>query len=110
MAFALKNLAPAGNPSAGVSSIAAGALGVGAPRRWTYVTEDAHTTVDGAGYFNGGVAFGGAYNLLQVTDIIDVVVVAAGAVSTYGPHIVVDKASGTVDVTNVTTGTVTDSD
>lgn len=110
MAFALKNLAPMGNPSKGISSIATGALGEGAPRRFSYVTEDPHTTVDGAGYFNGGVAFGGAYNLLQITDIIDVVVVATGAVTTYGTHIVVDKASGTLDVVNVTAGTMTDSD
>jgi hypothetical protein len=110
MAFVLDNLANAGNPSRPIKSIASGALGKGAPQIWTYITEDAHTAVDAAGYFNGGVAYGGAYNLLNKGDIIYVVVCAAGAVSTYGPHLVVDKASGTVDVTNVTTGTVTDSD
>lgn len=110
MAFNLANLAPAGNPSKGVSSIASGALGQGAPRLWTYVTEDTHATVDSAGYFNGGVAYGGAYNLLALCDIIYVVVAAAGAVSTYGTHIVNGKASGTLDVTNVTVGTMTDSD
>jgi hypothetical protein len=108
MAFQMKNFAPVGNPSAGISSIASGALGVGAPRVFSYVTEDAHATVDDAGYFNGAVAYGGAYNILQKGDIIWVVVCAAGAVSTYGHHVVVDKASGTLDTTNVTVGLMTD--
>lgn len=90
-----------------------------APQRWSYATADAHTTVDGSGYFNGGaVGYGGAYNLLERGDIIDVVVwsgtvnaaAGTGSISTYGPHIVIDKANGFIDVTNVTTGTVTDSD
>lgn len=109
MAFNLANFAPVGNNSKPIKTITAGALGVGAPQVFTYITEDVHATVDAAGYFNGGVAFGGAYNLVNIGDIIDVVVVAAGALSTYGRHIVIDKASGTVDVTNVTAGTVTDS-
>lgn len=86
-----------------------------APQVFTYATLDAHTTVDGAGYFNSSVAYGGAYNMLEIGDIIYVVVWATaigagGTMSTYGPHIVIDKSAGTVDVTNVTTGTVTDSD
>jgi hypothetical protein len=110
MAFIKENFAPAGNNSKPCKSIAAGALGVGAPQLFSYITEDAHATVDGAGYFNGAVAYGGVYNLLNKGDMIDVVVCAAGAVSTYGRHIVIDKASGTVDVTNVTVGLMTDSD
>lgn len=85
-------------------------------QRFSYWTLDAHTTVDGSGYFNGGaVGYGGAYHLLERGDIIDVVV-WSGAIGTggnpltYGPHLVLDKASGFVDVTNVTAGTVTDSD
>jgi hypothetical protein len=86
-----------------------------APQVFTYATLDAHTTVDGAGYFNSAVAYGGAYNQLEIGDIINVVVWATaigtgGTISTYGPHLVINKASGTVDVTNVTAGTVTDSD
>jgi hypothetical protein len=105
MAFIAANFAPAGNQSK------RGA----APQVFTYHTLDAHATVDTAGYFNGGVAYGGAYNLLERGDIIDVVVWATaigtgGTVSTYGRHIVLDKASGVVDVSNVTVGTVTDSD
>lgn len=110
MAFVLENLVPLGNPSKRLSSIASGALGRGAPVHWSYATEDAHATVDTAGYFNGGVAYGGAYNLLNIGDVIHVVVFASGDISTYGTHLVADKASGTVDVTNVTVGTVTDSD
>ena len=85
-----------------------------APQQFTYSTLDAHTTVDGSGYFNGGVAYSGAYSMMEIGDIVTVVVwsgtVNSGALSTYGPHIVINKASGQIDVTNVTTGTVTDSD
>lgn len=85
-----------------------------APQQFTYATLDAHADVDAAGYFNSGVAYAGAYNLLEKGDIIDVVVwatgIGTGTISTYGRHIVKDKASGTIDVTNVTVGTVTDSD
>lgn len=87
-----------------------------ASQLWSYWTTDAHTTVDGSGYFNGGVANSGAYNMMEKGDIIWVVVwsgtIGTGGISTgtYGPHIVCDKANGQIDVTNVTTGTVTDSD
>lgn len=111
MALIMENLVPMGNQSKGINDISTGALGRGAPKHWSYITEDIHATVDTAGYFNGGVAYGGAYNLLNKCDIIWVVVVATGALSTYGPHIVKDKASGQVDVTVVGfVGAVTDSD
>ena len=110
MAFDITNLQPIGGQ---------GKRGR-ASQRWSYWTTDAHTTVDGSGYFNGADgAFKGAFNLLGRGDIIDVVVWSgtigdetAGAISTYGPHIVLDKSSttGFIDVSNVTTGTVTDSD
>jgi hypothetical protein len=86
-----------------------------APALWTYATLDTHATVDSAGYFNAGTAYQGAYHLLEIGDIINVVVWATaigtgGTLSTYGTHCVIDKASGVIDVTNVTVGTVTDSD
>lgn len=87
-----------------------------APQRFSYSTLDTHATVDTSGYFNGGSStlFGGVYNQLEVGDIIDVVVwstaIGTGTISTYGPHIVMTKANGTVDVSNVTVGTVTNSD
>lgn len=85
------------------------------PQAFTYATLDAHTTVDGSGYFNSSTAYGGAYNMLEVGDIIYVVVWSTaigsgGTISTYGPHIVMTKSAGTIDVSNVTTGTVTNSD
>lgn len=110
MAFNIQNLASAGNNARPITDRTAGALGRGAPQMWTYVTEDAHTTVDGAGYFNGGTAYGGAYNQLNIGDLIYVVVLSSAAVSTAGFHVVVDKASGTLDVTNVNAITLTDSD
>jgi hypothetical protein len=79
----------------------------GAPQRWSYRTQDAHATVDTAGYFNE------VFDLLEIGDIIDVVVVnGSGALQTYGPHCVITKnpATRVVDVTNVTVGTVTNTD
>ena len=99
MAFLTANLALIGN--AGSSD---------APRLWGYKTDDAHAAVDSAGYFNG------ASDRLKPGDLIDVVVLssAIGAdpevVTTYGRHIVLTNASGVVDVSDVTVGTVTDTD
>lgn len=86
-----------------------------APQVFTYCTLDAHTTVDGSGYFNLGTAYGGVYHEVERGDIIYVsvwsgAIYGAGAISTYGPHIVMTKTGGNVDVSNVTTGTVTNSD
>lgn len=105
MAFDITNFSPIGGQ---------GKRGK-APQRFSYSTLDAHTTVDGSGYFNLATAYGGVYGQLEVGDIIDVVVWATaigtgGTISTYGPHIVMTKSAGTVDVSNVTTGTVTNSD
>lgn len=110
MAFLLKNFANSGNPSKPLTDITAGALGHGAPQTFSYATEDTHATVDGSGYFNAAVAYGGVYNLLHIGDYIDVTVFAAGAISTYGRHVVVSKSAGTVDCSNVTVGLMTDSD
>lgn len=107
MAFILENLNPVGGQSRRGK----------APQIYTYSTLDAHTTVDGASYFNGGsgTPYGGAYSILEPGDIIYVVVWTTaigegGTISTYGTHLVNGKSAGTLDVTNVTTGTVTDSD
>ncbi len=110
MAFNLNNLNALGGQSNRSKTLTAGALGKGAPAMWSYLTEDAHATVDGAGYFNSAVAYGGAYNMLEIGDLIYVFVVAAGVLSTAGLHVIKDKASGTIDATDVTVITVTDSD
>jgi len=77
---------------------------------YRYDTTDAHTTVDAAGYFNND----DDDQKMVVGDIIYVVVwstaVRTGTISTYGTHIVNAVSSGAVDITNVTTGTMTDSD
>lgn len=98
MAFDIANFGPLGGQSRRGK----------APMWWTYTTTDAHTAVDAAGYF--GSSYGGVYNHLEIGDVIYVCVTSTGALSTAGVHIVKDKASGTVDVTNVTAFTVTDSD
>jgi hypothetical protein len=110
MAFNINNFAPLGANSKPLKVISAGALGHGAPQHFTYGTEDAHATVDASGYFNEGVAYHGVYNLLNIGDVIWVTVFASGDVTTYGHHVVTDKASGTVDTSNVTVGLMTDSD
>ncbi len=105
MAFDIANLAPIGNTSKRGK----------ASQHWSYWTLDAATDVDAAGYFNSSTAYGGAYNLLEVGDVIHRVTWATaigtgGTVSTYGTHLVKDKASGTIDVTDETNLTETDTD
>lgn len=80
-----------------------------APQVWSYSTLDTHATVDTSGYFNG------VASLLRVGDIIDVVVwataIGTGTVSTYGRHVVLSiSAAGVVNVSDVTVGTVTNTD
>lgn len=99
MAFKRANFTPIGGQSARGK----------APQIWAYKTDDTHATVDGAGYFNS------VSDIVKIGDIIHVVVVtnldaANEATSTYGTHLVNANASGVVDVSNVTVGTVTDSD
>lgn len=99
MAFLIANFSPIGGQSS---------RGY-APQRFSYKTADAHATVDTSGYFNE------VSGMLEPGDIIDVVVVAAlGAspevVSTYGKHVVLSNAAGVVDVSDVTVGSVTDTD
>ncbi len=75
-----------------------------APQLFSYTTTDAHTDVDGAGYFN------------DVSDDVavgDMVMVRGntGGTATLTMHIVVSNASGVVDVSNGTViGVVTDDD
>jgi hypothetical protein len=102
MPFIRRNFAPIG----GQSTRGTGPEALpGAPQRWSYRTQDAHATVDTAGYFNEVRA------LLEIGDMIDVVVVnGSGVLQTYGPHIVITKTATAVDVTNVTVGVVTNTD
>ncbi len=81
-----------------------------APRLWGYKSEDNHATIDTSGYFDN------ASDRFKVGDLIDVVVVtnldaSDEAVATYGRHIVLTiSAAGVVDTSDVTVGTMTDSD
>lgn len=76
---------------------------------YRYDTLDTHATVDTAAYFTGE-----SINMLKVGDIIDVIVwataVRTGTISTYGRHIVNSSTGSAVDVSDVTVGTVTDTD
>ena len=80
------------------------------PQIHTYTTTDAAATVDTAGYFNASTAYGGVYNDVEIGDLIWRVTTSGGALSTCGFHVVKDKASGTVDVTNAEVVTVGDTD
>ncbi len=99
MAFLQKNFGLIGD--AGNSDV---------PRLWAYKTDDAHAVVDTVGYFDA------VSGLVRVGDLIDVVVVSnlnlsTEAAGTYGRHQVdTVTAAGVVDVTDVTVGTVTDTD
>lgn len=104
MAFNINNLVCIGGNSKGCSDITAGALGKGAPRLWSYITEDTAATVDTAGYFNS------ALSLLNIGDVIMRITVASGALSTGGFHIVKDKSATAIDVTDALAMTVTDTD
>lgn len=76
---------------------------------WRYDTADAHATVDSAGYFTTAALLG----VMRVGDLIDVIVwtsTAFTAVSTYGRHIVLSNDGAAIDVSDVTVGTVTDTD
>lgn len=74
------------------------------PALYVYTTTDAHTDVDGSGYFNT------LSDTLKVGDMI-MVHGSTGGTRTVTMHIVVSNASGVVDVSNGTViGVVTDSD
>jgi hypothetical protein len=82
-----------------------------APKIFTYKTDDAATTVDGAGYFdNGSTTNTGMRNIMAVGDLVYVHANASGTTPTYGLHIVTGNASGIVDVTNAVALGGTDSD
>ena len=74
------------------------------PAMYVYTTTEAHTAVDGSGYFND------ISDILNVGDMI-IVHGATGGTRTVTMHIVVSNASGVVDVSDGTTiGAVSDSD
>lgn len=106
MAFNKENLNPIGGQSRRGK----------APMVWSYATEDALATVDGAGYFdNGSTTNTGMRNVLKPGDIIHVVVVSdltadPFTVSDAGTLIVLTNASGIIDTSNETAFSLTDSD
>lgn len=94
-------------PAGGQAKAGAGPMtSPGAPQLFTYRTDDAAATVDGAGYFNE------VRHMLEIGDLIYRVTVnaATGALVSAGHHVVVDKSATAVDVTDVTALTVTDTD
>lgn len=81
----------------------------GAPAMYAYKTDDAAATVDTDGYFNT------VRNLLSIGDLVYRVTVtnldaSNEALSTAGFHVVKDKTTTTVDVTDVLALTMTDTD
>lgn len=110
MAFDITNLAPIGNSSKPLSGVGTTDLD-GAPSVWSYATADTAATINTAGYFNGGVANGGAYNLLNVGDLI-YALTGAGSGGTLAPRlfVVLSKASGVLDVNDGTTLSTSDAD
>jgi hypothetical protein len=110
MAFNIANLAPVGNSSKPLSGVGTTEL-KGAPSIWSYATADVAADVNTAGYFNGGVANGGAYNLLNPGDMI-YALCGAGSGGTLAPtlFVVLSKSAGVLDVNNGTAQSISDSD
>lgn len=80
-----------------------------APATWGYKTDDAAAAVDTADYFLDVIA------LLSIGDLIwRVTVTNLGAsneaLSTAGWHVVKDKTATSIDVTDATAATLTDTD
>lgn len=108
MAFIQANFAPVGGQ----------AQRGNAPQVFTYKTTDSIATCNTDKYFNGGstaaYAYKGIYNMVELGDIIDIVVVnslsAPTSVSAVSRVIVNGKSSGFVDVTDGQLVTTVDSD
>ena len=74
------------------------------PAMYVYTTTDAHTVVDGSGYFN---------DLSDILNVGDMIIVhgSTGGTRTVTMHVVVSNASSVVDVSNGTViAVVTDDD
>ena len=74
------------------------------PAMYVYTTTDAHTGVDGSGYFN---------DLSDILNVGDMIIVhgSTGGTRTVTMHVVVSNASSVVDVSNGTViAVVTDDD
>lgn len=104
MTFALANFAPVGNTSRPMTGIGTATLR-GAPSVWAYVTADAVNTVTAAGYFNEVAQMLNAGDFIMATCV-------AGSGGTPAPVILfvnaVDKTAGTVDVSDGTAVSTTD--
>ena len=77
---------------------------------WRYDTLDIHADIDTDGYFNNA----DDDTIFQVGDLIDIVVwntpIRTGTISTYGRHIVMTITAGSLSISDVTAGDVTDVD
>jgi len=88
----------------GMSSLGGQSMKGTVPALYCYTTTDAHTVVDGSGYFND------LSDTLAVGDMI-IVHGATGGTRTITMHVVVSNASGVVDMSDGTvSAVVTDSD
>lgn len=95
--------------ASGLQRIGGGVKGA-APQIWTYKTNDAIATVDGAGYFdNGSTTDTGMRNHMAVGDVI-FVLGTADTVVTFGILFVNSVSSGIIDTTSSAIGTPADSD
>lgn len=87
-----------------------GGASYGGPQLWTYRTNDALATVDGAGYFdNGSTTNTGMRNHLKVGDLI-YVFATADTTPTFGFLVVNSNASGIIDCASPTSLGTIDSD
>ena len=104
MTFALTNFAPAGNTAKPLKGAGTATI-TGAPSIWSYATNDTVATVRAANYFAGVVSHLNQGDWILASCDLD---------GTPAPAIfyvnAVDKSAGTVDVTDGTAISVTDTD
>lgn len=102
MTFAIANLAPNGNTSKPLTGAGTATL-VGAPGTWTYATNDTVAVVNAANYFADAVRHLNLYDIIfAACDLDGTPVVTIFYVNA------IDKSAGTIDVTNGTDVTPTD--
>lgn len=104
MAFNPDFFQPIGGQSRADTNVLADATTPRAPQLFSYLTTDAATTVDVAGYFNA------VRDRLQVGDVIlRATIDSSNALQSGGWHLVKDKTATSVDVADVQGIATTDS-
>ena len=101
MAFNIANFAPIGNTSKPFTAVGT----PGAPAVWSYASNDVLTAIDGANYFAGAVQHLNLYDMIYVVSDVDGTIISSLLTVN-----AISKSAGTVDTTDGTDISATDSD